>query len=162
MGRPRVTRMTTHATFLPLSRLRLSLCACTRHWHRECVDRSRTPSKAITFPVPSDCDADPLSIAVAVAVAAVFILPINIFRYLFVDFLVLFGCWVLFHRFPSQTSLELVQCDFNTHHQRFSFWRKSQGTLKAGWSISGGKAATCYRRKFFGRRKNVAHHSLTP
>jgi hypothetical protein len=37
--------------------------------------------------------------------------------------------------------------------QRFSFWRKSQGTLKAGWSISGGKGCHLLQKEVFRQKE---------
>jgi hypothetical protein len=37
--------------------------------------------------------------------------------------------------------------------QRFSFWRKSHGTLKAGWSISGGKGCHLLQKEVFRQKE---------
>jgi hypothetical protein len=47
-----------------------------------------------------------------------------------------------------------------TGSQRFSFWRKSQGTLKAGWSISGGKGCHLLQKEVF-REKEKCCWQLT-
>jgi hypothetical protein len=37
--------------------------------------------------------------------------------------------------------------------QRFSFWRKSHGTLKTGWSISGGKGCHLLQKEVFRQKE---------
>jgi hypothetical protein len=47
-----------------------------------------------------------------------------------------------------------------TANQRFSFWRKSHGTLKAGWSISGGKGCHLLQKEVFRQKeKRCSQHS---